>query len=103
MLRAVYGELEILGSIEMQSAEPSSVSTAGRKMGSAWQKWIEKFGVTSWKGKFIQSLLEHGPSTVNQLGVAMGCPRKPTIYQTANELSKLSLIRKNGDSYALIE
>jgi hypothetical protein len=93
-LGAVFGEIDAMGISE--SSKPSS---SGSPMAEAWQRWIQKLG--GHRGSFIQALLDHGPSTASQLSVAMGVSRMTTIYDTANALSKLGLITKNGNQYVL--
>lgn len=106
-MRAVFGEINLVvdedapmqsGSVASNVSAPSS----GSPMQAAWQKWIDKFGASSNKGRFVAALLEHGQLTLRQLMVTIGTPRKQTIYDTYNDLNKLSLVRKNGDMYTLV-
>ena len=105
-MRAVFGEItiaigeEVGGSTSGPTAvtENAAMDNPRRK---AWEKWIQKLG--GHRGNFIQCLLEHGPSNARQLMVAMGINRMQTVYDTAHALSKIGLVRKNGEMYGLVE
>lgn len=104
-LRVLFGELDQIPADSVSQATPSNgrpTSASANKMGAAYQKWIDRFGADSLKGRCIHSLLEHDTMTVRQLMVAMSCS-KQSVYNTVAELMKVSLIRRNGDMYALVE
>lgn len=68
---------------------------------AAWLPWQRKLPTRQWQ--FIESLVEHGPMTAAQMSAALGIPRKQTIFDLAHALTKVQLIRKDGDKYALKE
>jgi hypothetical protein len=98
-LRAIYGEIDLVAEPEPQvspslgrESVPSSPQT-GR-----WQALMTKLG--GLKAQFIQALLDFGPSTVTGIRAATGMS-KQSVYNTANDLSKLGLITRKGSEYAL--
>jgi len=85
------------GSMEIPDAAVIT-PVSDNRMASAWQKWIDKFGADSFKGKFISALLTHNSLNARQLLIHLGTSRMQTVYDTAFALTKLSLVRKNGEN-----
>lgn len=98
-LRAVYGEIEILGMDEPQSS--SQVPQPGSGAPTRWTALMAKLGGN--KAAFIQAIIDFGPSTSTGIMAAMGIKRKQTVYDTAFELTRLGVIEKRGENYALKE
>lgn len=88
----------IFGEISRAEVGESPTQSNGVKS-DAWEKWKRK--VPGKPAEFIDALLEHGPMTVQQLVVATQTPRKQTIYDGMLKLSKMNLVEKQGDKYAL--
>lgn len=88
----------VFGEISRVDAGEAPTQSNGVKS-DAWEKWKRK--VPGKPAEFIDALLEHGPMTVQQLVVATQTPRKQTIYDGMFKLSKMNLVEKQGDKYAL--
>lgn len=93
--------LGIWGELEDVQADEAPAQAQDRRVLDAWEKWKRK--VPGKPAEFIDALLDHGPMTVQQLVVATQTPRKQTIYDGMFKLSKLNLVEKKGDRYALRE
>lgn len=92
-LKMVFGEISRIEVGESQVSQSNGVKS------DAWEKWKRK--VPGKPAEFIDAILEHGPMTVQQLVVATQTPRKQTIYDGMSKLSKMNLVEKQGDKYAL--
>lgn len=95
-LQAVFGELDEMGVAEIApQAQPASVSAA------RWQPIMNKLGGN--RAKFIQALLDFGPSTASQVRAAMAITRMQSVYDVAHQLMKLGVVVKRGEQYSLKE
>ena len=97
-LRQVFGEIETVAAPEPQGSP--SLGRQPTQASSRWQNLMTKLG--GLKAQFIQALLDYGPSTVTGIRAATGMS-KQSVYNTANDLSKLGLVTRNGSQYALKE
>lgn len=102
LLQMFADSIRHIASGKMDIPDVAVAPVSENRMAGAWQKWIDKFGGDSFKGKFIKALLEHNSLNARQLLIHLGTGRMQTVYDTAFALTKLSLVRKNGEMYALV-
>jgi hypothetical protein len=99
---AIYGEIDAAGIPESQAPAPSPSlgQQPAAQPSSRWSALTTKLG--GLRARFIQALLDFGPSTVTGIRAATGMS-KQSAYNTANDLTKLGLITRKGSQYALKE
>jgi hypothetical protein len=100
-LQLVFGEIDVIAPETGASASANTAPVSDRKR-AVWESWKQKLGGGN-AAAFIDALLNHGELTPVQMRVAMGISRQQTVYDTANKLTKVGLLNKNGGKYSLKE
>lgn len=98
LMRLLFGEISRVDAGAVTGAGATAMP-GGRD--PRWESWRSKLPPRKWL--FLEALLDHGEMTAKQLSAALHIPRMNTVSQIAWELKEAQLIRKNGNTWALVE